>query len=381
MTKKRIFFILIILAIIAAIIVIRKHKNVVPPATVTVTTGNIVETAQAVGYIKPSQYSTIKSAVSGIVEEIYHHEGDFVKAGEALLRVKMAPSPEEYAVAYKNVNDADKRMAIAKRDLDRYQILLQKKIITADFADYLIAQKIYATTKLEYELAKQKLSLLEEGKMRVANKNIETTVTSPIDGFILTKAVNVGDAVISLSSAQSATPLLTMADMKNLMFEGSVDEIDVAKIKHGMPATITIGAFSKEKILGTLDLVSLQSENENVAQNIARTDPNSPFNIGFKVKITNLKFPANLPLRSGFSATATIDIRTHQNILLLPTRVLHFAGDKAYVLLPPQNAKQPPEKRYITTGASDGINIEIKNGLKAGDQVLDNTVVAAAPSS
>lgn len=373
MTKKRIF-IIIILAIIAAVIVIRRHKKIVPPATVTVTTGNIIETAQAVGYIKPSQYSTIKSAVNGIVEEIYHQEGDFVNAGEALLRVKMAPSPEEYAVAYKNVNDADKRMTIAKRDLDRYQVLLQKKIITPDFADYLAAQKIYATTKLEYELAKQKLSLLEKGKMQVANKKIETTVTSPLDGFILTKAVNVGDAVISLSSAQSATPLFTMADMKNLMFEGSVDEIDVAKIKHGMPATITIGAFSNEKILGTLNLVSLQSDNENVAQNIARADPNSPFNIGFKVKITDLKFPPNLTLRSGYSATATIDIRTYNNILLLPMRVLHFAGDKVYVLLPPKNNKQPPAKHFITTGASDGINIEIKQGLKAGEQVLDNVV-------
>ncbi|MBU1558441.1 MAG: efflux RND transporter periplasmic adaptor subunit, partial [Gammaproteobacteria bacterium] len=276
--------------------------------TVAVTKGTIVEQAQAVGYIKPQHSNTIKSQVDGIVGKIFHYEGEFVKKGTPLIEISPTPSPEEYASAYQALNDATSRTNNAKNDLDRYERALKLGLISKDYTDYIAAKRTYQTDRFSQILAAQKLALLEKGKTTVAGKAIANIVTSPIDGFILNRLVDVGDSVISISSAQSSTALFTMANMSDLKFEGTVDEIDASKIKDGMAATITVGALSDQKITGVLTRISLQSDKENQAQGAGTVDSDSPFNIGFKVEVTQLKAPTNILLRSGYSATANINI-------------------------------------------------------------------------
>ena len=187
--------------------------------------------------------------------------------------------------------------------------------------------------------------------------------------------MDVGDPVISLSSYQSSTPLFTMASMKGLVFEGSVDEMDAAKIKVGMSATITIGAFPRDKITGTLKQIALQSDQENSLQtnnaSSSTDNNNSPFNVGFDVKVEDLQLPPDLHLRSGYSATADILIQTKDNVLMLPERVVYFDKKQPYVLLPTDDP-QNPKQQNVVLGISDGVNVEIKNGLTLGEKVLDN---------
>ena len=188
----------------------------------------------------------------------------------------------------------------------------------------------------------------------------------------MTRNVDVGDPVISLSSAQASTILFTMANMKNLVFKGSIDEMDASRIHLGMEAIISIGAIdSKKEITGTVTKIGLQSEQENEKTGSSSIDSNLPFNVSFQVEISHLKIPKGLLLRSGYSAVATINIKTAKDVLILPERVLHFKGDAVYVLLPSEKKNEKDIEREVTIGISNGITAQITNGLKLGERVLD----------
>jgi HlyD family secretion protein len=363
-----------LLLLTTTILLYRLHSPIQSDATtIAVTRNTITEKAEAVGYIKPKQPITVKSQINGIVADIYHEEGDFIKKGTPLLKVNPAPSPTEYATTRQQVEEAIEKEKSASQDLQRYQKALKKQLISPNFTQYIQAKKTYETEKLNRVLAEQRLALIEKGQTYIGKQTIANVVVSPIDGFILNRAVNKGDPVLSIRSAQASTPLFMVASMQDLIFEGIVDETHAAKIQIGTPAQITVGAFSENKIDGKLAHIALQSEKENAQHGIKQTisENESPFNVGFKVKITNLKVPANLKLRSGYSATADIHIKTAKDVLTLPIRVVHFDNHQPYVMLPASNKKSHPTKRLIKTGLSDHLSIEIKSGLKLGDRVLD----------
>jgi HlyD family secretion protein len=376
--KKWVTILIIIVVIGAGIFLLHKfHKKPEAAATVAVQRGDITEKSQAVGYIKPQHSITIKSEIDGTVDEIYCNEGEHVTRGQPLIKIKPAPSPVEYATVHQQLDQAKAEEKSAKKDFDRYSYALKTGLITSTYGDYIYARRAYLTAKTQRILAEQKLALLDKGATTVAGKPIANIVKSPIDGYILNRIVDVGDPVLSLSSAQVSTTLFTVANMAadDLMFEGVVDEMDAAKIHLKMPAKIIIGSLSDVAITGELTEISLQSEKENIKQGAVSDTTDSPFNVGFKVKIAKLKLPKGVVLRSGYSATADIKISTAQDVLLLPIRVIHFDGDdgNSYVLLPPEGkkGKAQPKKQQIETGLSDGVNIEIKTGLEQGQQVLD----------
>jgi HlyD family secretion protein len=372
--KKWLIITIIILLIIGVFLIWAKkhgHKSEILP-TVSVQKGTIVEKAEAIGYIEPLHSSAIKASTGGSVAKIYHYEGEYVHKGDLLLEVKPEPEPTDYATTYENLQEAIHTEKSAQNNLNRYIEALKGGLITENYTDYINAKRDYQNAKEQRILAEQKLALLDKGSTTVANKPLANIVVSPIDGYILTRDVDVGDPVISLSSAQSATLLFTMADMHDLMFEGSVDEMDASKIKLNMPATITVGASSKQTISGKLTRISLQSEQKSAETSTSTVDSNLPFNVSFKIEITNLNIPEKLMLRSGYSATADIIIQTKENILTLPERVLRFKDENhVFVLLPPVKEGEKPKEQPVTLGLTDGISAEIVSGLNLNDKVLD----------
>ena len=364
----------IIAAILVAGFFYFKKPEVVMP-TVVVTKGSIAEQAEAVGYIKTRHFSTVKSQVDGIVEEIYHEEGEYVTKNTPLAKIKPMPSPKEYAEVHQELNNAISKEKEVEIAFDRQKYLLSNRVIAANHIDYTAAKNEYNLAKNNRILAEQKLALLDSGETVVAGKQIESVVVSPIDGNVLYHGVNVGDPVISLSSSQVATALFTIANIQDLMFKGSVDERDAAKIKVGMHAKIKIGSLPDQEITGKISSVALQSDKENkensgVSQSTSNDNNSSPFNVGFKVEITDLQFPKYLVLRSGYSATATVAIKKVDNVLMLPLRVIQYKDTKPHVLLPNKKGKKP-KQQPVELGVSDNINIEIKSGLKLDDRVLD----------
>ncbi len=327
------------------------------PPSVKVLKGTIQEKALAVGTIEPENEVSIKSRVSGVVKKLYADVGSYVHAGDPLLEVKPDPTPVELADAKRQLELAQVDFDNIKKEKGRQALLHQRSLISDQ--DYDNTLKAYKESELRLKMADESLELMQSGAVTIDNTKIESIIYAPIDGYVLTRSVEVGDPVTPLTSYQEGTVLMKMANMSRLVFKGTVDEIDVGKLREGMPAELRIGALPGDTISGKLSKIWLQAEKKENA---------SVFPI--EIAISNTK---NVTLRAGYSANADVIIQKKINILYIPERVVTFRNDSSIVKLALPDNKS--EERVIKTGLSDAINIEILSGLKEGDKVLEKPVV------
>ena len=323
---------------------------------VKVVKGNIIDKALAVGTIEPENEISIKSKVSGAVSRIFADAGTFVRAGEPLLEVRPDPMPLELAEAKRNLQLAQVDLDNSVKDKVRQESLLSKHLISdKEYEDF---QRHYEQTALTVSLNHERLQLLEQGKVKIGGVEIESIVKAPIDGFVLKKTVEVGDPVTPLTSYQEGTVLMKLANMDRLLFKGTVDEIDVGRMKEGMPAEIKVGALPTDKVTGTLTRISLKAEKKENAT-------------VFPIEIA-IPRASNSVLRAGYSANASVIIRHKDSVLVIPERVVTFRNDSAFVRVPLAQGKD--EERYIKTGLSDAITVEVAEGLKEGEEVFEKPV-------
>lgn len=321
--------------------------------TIEVERGEIVDKALAVGRIEPEVEISVKSKISGVVSREFADVGDFVKAGSPLLEIKPTPTPLELVETRRQLEMRELELTNLRKELERQQRLMDQGLISQD--QYEQAERRYDEAQLNLRLAQERLALLEEGKVRIADADIDALVKSPIDGFILEKNVEIGDPVVPLNPYQEGTVLITMAEMSSLIFRGTVDEIDVGRLREGLPVEIKIGALPKAEVTGTLTKISLK----------ARTEDNATV---FPIEIS-LDDVHGAVLRAGYSANADVIIDRREDALMIPERLVEFAGDTARVtVLLPDGTQQ---ERAIETGLSDAINIEILSGLEEGAKVVE----------
>jgi HlyD family secretion protein len=352
--KKQLWFIipaLVAVACIALAFAGKKKSN--GTATVKVERKNIVDKALAVGSLEPMNEIAVKSKISGVVGKLFVEVGDFVEKGKPLLEVKPDPTPFELAEAKRNVEMADITLNTLKRELQRNEELKKKGLIS-DY-DYEVLRRQYDEADLNRKMAEERLELIEKGKIKIENTSIESVILSPITGFILEKTVNLGDPVVPLTSYQAGTELIKMADMKQLVFKGTVDEIDVGKIKEGMDTELQVGALPGKTVKGRVKLISLK----------ARKQENTTV---FPVEVM-IEDAQGAVLRAGFSANANIIIAKMDSVLSIPERVITFRNDSAFVRIPEGEKKS--KEVHIQTGLSDAIQIEVKSGLEEGQEVLE----------
>ena len=358
--KKRILWIVISVIVIVAIaaVVISKSGNdkSQKTATVKVEKKNIVEKALAVGMIAPETEIVIKSKISGVVKKLYVAAGSYVEAGDPLLDIRPDPTPLELAEAKRNVEIANISLENSKRGYERFNQLKKKGLISEK--EFENNQQLYQEAKVRQDMAQEKLDLLEKGKIKIANKNIETIIKASASGFILEKKIDVGDPIVPLTSYQAGTDLFTMADMSKLLFKGTVDEIDVGKLKEGMPAEIQVGALPGKPVKGSVTKISLKAQKE---------DNTTVFPIEIIVEKSD-----DTVLRAGYSANANIIIQNKDSVLAIPERVVTFRNDSAFVNIPHEEGSK--KEVYIETGMSDAIYIEVISGLEQGQEVLEKEV-------
>jgi HlyD family secretion protein len=323
---------------------------------VKVSKGDIVEKALAVGTIEPENEISIKSKVSGVVSRIYADAGSFVKAGDPLIEVRPDPTPLELADAKRQLQLAKVDLENLEKDRSRQEAMIGKGLISRK--EYEEFQRQFQSTELKVKIASEHLALLVQGRVRIENTEIESIVKAPIDGFVLSKTVEVGDPVTPLTSYQEGTVLMKMANMSKLVFKGTVDEIDVGKLKLAMQAEIKIGALPTDKIKGSLSKISLKGEKKENA---------TVFPIEILVPANG-----NVTLRAGYSANANVIIRQKDSILMVPERVVTFRNDSTFVLLPGKD--DASVEHQIVAGLSDAVNIEVVSGLKEGDEVKEKPV-------
>ena len=358
--KGRVVLIIVIILVLITVIVIAMNssgkKNNQNLATVKVEKRNIVEKALAVGTIDPETEIAIKSKISGVVKAMFVDAGSFVKEGASMLEIRPDPTPLELAEAKRNVEMESITVENAQREYERAKQLKQKGL-TSD-KDFEITQKQFEQAKVRWEMARERLALLEKGKIKIANANIETIIKAPTDGYVLEKMTDVGDPIVPLTSYQAGTVLFTVADMKNLLFKGTVDEIDVGKLTEGMEAEIQVGALPGKPVKGTLIKISLKARKE---------DNTTVFPVEIVIDMTG-----DQVLRAGYSANANIIIQKKDSVLAIPERVVTFRNDSAFVNIP-QGAEGKKEI-FIKTGLSDAIYIEVISGLEQGQEVLEKEV-------
>lgn len=325
-------------------------------ATIKVQKQNIVDKALAVGSIEPVNEIDVKSKVSGVVGKLYADVGDFVKAGELLLEVKPDPTPQELAQAKRDVEMSVIELETLAKELKRKDQLKSKGLISDQDHELLIQQ--HEEAKLKHQISLERLDLIEKGHVKIDNTRIEAVVKSPLTGYILEKYINLGDPVVPLTSYQPGTALMRIADMNELIFKGTVDEIDVGKIREGLECDLQVGAIPGANISGKVILISLKAKKE---------DNTTVFPVEIKINPTN-----EVVLRAGYSANAHVIIARRDSVLAVPERVVTFRNDSAFVRLPV--GEEGSEERYIKTGLSDAIQVEVVEGLKEGEEVLEKEI-------
>ena len=319
-------------------------------------TDTIEKRAVATGKVEPRDEVLIKPQISGIISEIYKEAGEQVRQGEVIAKVKVIPEMATLNSAESRVNVARISLDQTRRDFDRVKELYGSGVISKE--EFETSQTTLSKAEEEMQNAKDNLEIVQNG---IASRNAElsnTQIRSTIDGMILDVPVKVGNSVIQSNTFNDGTTIATVADMSNMLFRGNVDETDVGKLHETMPVKLTIGALQNVELDALLEYVSPKATEDNGV-------------IMFEVKAA-VKIPENVFVRAGYSANASIVIQSREGVLTLPESTVEFEGDKTYVYLLTSAdgaEEQTFDKHEVKIGLSDGINIELTEGVTAESKV------------
>ncbi len=312
---------------------------------------SIIKKTTATGSVVPRKEIEIKPVVSGIIDDLYVEEGEMVKKGDLIAKIRIIPNMINLNNAKSRIDVAKINLKDAKRNYDRQLNLLEKGVIArADFESY---ETAYNNSQEELETAQETLELIEEGQTKNAGGQTNTLVKSTIDGMILNMPVEIGYQVIEANNFNAGTTIATIADMGEMVFEGNIDETEVGKIKEGMPLILVIGAIEDIEFAAILEHISPKGTEVNGAVQ---------FEIKADVTLLNDQF-----IRAGYSANANIVLDKADSVLAISESLLMFENDTVYVEI--ETSPQVFEKRYLVTGLSDGINIEVIEGLSKDDKI------------
>ncbi len=323
---------------------------------VEVTRGSITEKAVAVGQIEPRLKYEVKSKISGIVRRVAFEVGDEVRKGDTLFEIEPDPTPTELVEGQRRVEAAESAHQRAEADWKRAQELARQGIMPTEDVD--VRREAFELAGIELQSARDSLELLREGRVTGKGRQMESIIRAPVAGIVLERKVDPGEPVVPLTSFQAGTELATIADMSDLIFKGTVDEIDVGKLEVGVPARLNIGALPGEPVAGRLTRIAPQAKEEEGAR---------LFDVEIELD------PSEVVLRAGYSATADLVIREKTEILMIPERLVLFEDDGAttFVEIPGSGPEAEPERVQIQAGLSDGLNLEVVEGLAEGDEIVE----------
>ena len=323
--------------------------EIVTPATGTVETKTV-----ATGHVEPRYEVLIKPQISGIISELMKEAGQKVTAGEIIARVKVIPEMVQLNSAESRVNVADISLKQIESTFKRDEQLFKQGIMTAE--EYDVSKANYMKAKEEYDNAQNALEIVRDGIAKNSKVSSTTQIRSTITGMILHVPVKVGNSVIQSNNFNEGTTIASVADMNDMIFRGNVDETEIGKINEGMPIKLTIGALESQTFQAVLEYVSPKGEEKNGA-------------IQFEIKAA-VSLPDTAFVRAGYSANAEIVLKRAENVLTIPESTVEFRGDSAFVqLVKQEKPTQVFERHPIKTGLSDGIKIEVKEGLTSSDKI------------
>lgn len=379
----------LVLAIAGGLIAATRGGTKIDPSKLAkVEKGDLAKSVVATGKITPITKVEIKSKASGIVKRLYVDAGDRVKKGQLLAeldkeeiqaRVAQARAQLEASEASSNGTRADLDRAkvdaegpdvpLLKRAYERAQGMAKEGVVSASALDD--AQKNYELALNKQNVSKAQLSVLKakigQAQAQVAQdranlKQLEeqlnyTTVTAPIDSIVLSRDVEVGDAVSSiLVLGSSATLVMTLGDTSEVYVKGKVDESDIGKVYLGQPARIKVESFKDKSFSGKVTKISpMGVEKDNVTTFEVRVSINNPGG----------------ELKANMTANAEVILEEHKAVLQIPEGAILYDKDKkASVEVPDAKGKEGKRKVAVNIGISNGAKTELLSGLKEGEEVV-----------
>ena len=344
---------LVIGALFAAAYFIKTNdKSVIVYDTQKTLITSIERKTVVTGKVIPEDEVEIKPQIQGIIDVIFVEEGDLVKTGDLLAKIKVVPNEQ-------NLNSAEGRLANSRIVLKNAQIefnrnkdLYEKGIISKQ--DFDNVQLRYNQSKLDVSNAISDLQIIRSGSKggaASANTNIRATVP----GTVLEIPVEEGFQVIASNSFNAGTTIATIADLNKMIFEGKVDEAEVGKLKVGMPLEVSLGAIEDQALQAKLKFIAPKGNEEQGA-------------VQFKIE-ADLYLNDSIFVRAGYSANASLVLERKDSIMAISESLLQFdrKTEEPYVEIEIEDQKF--ERRDVKIGISDGVNVEIISGVSKDDKI------------
>jgi HlyD family secretion protein len=271
--------------------------------------------------------------------------------GDPLGKISIIPDAMQTAQAQEGIKSAQIAFDNAKRELQRNEELYKRGVVAdAELQRY---RTDYALREQELGAAQERLQLVKEGATRSSGQQSTLVVTSTADGMVIDVPVKVGFSVIQANNFNPGTTVAVVADMDDMIFDGHIDEAEVAKIKEGMRLSIKVGAIEKETLEGTLEYISPQGKTIDGA-------------IQFEIKAA-VKQKPGIQIRANYSANADIVLDEKKQVLAIREAVVQYDGDKPYVEV--ETSPQTFVKKDVQLGLSDGIKVEVLSGVSKTDKL------------
>ncbi len=360
---KRIFkyivfaVIAIVVLVTFAFLFVKSKPDKVEYNEITVALGTVERTTVITGKIVPRDEVNIKPQINGIIAELYKEAGEEVKENEIIAKLKVIPDMSSLSSAQSRLRLAEINLKQAQTNYEREKSLYEQNLVSAEEYDNILQN--YNQAKEETAAAQESLEVIRDGVSSSNATGSTTLIRSTISGLILDIPVKVGNSVIQANTLNEGTTVATVANMKDLIFDGNIDETEVGTLTEGNSMKITIGALQNYTLDATLEYISPKAvENNGTNQ--------------FEIKAA-VRTPENRTIRSGYSANAEIVLEKAENVVVIKESVLEFKGDSTFVYL------KEKDKDYtripVVTGLSDGVNIEVRSGLKEGDILRGNIII------
>lgn len=392
-SKKRLVFVVVSVSALALIVLVavaatRGGGKIDPSKLAKVERGDLAKSVVATGKIQAITQVEVKSKASGIVKKLFVDYGDQVKQGQILAELDKQEIEAQVNQQRASLQAAEAAAEAAEADLKHARVdaegpdvpMLRRTYERTDqmFKDGVASQQQLDDAQKNYELAYNKQHLgqanvtvsqakLQQATAQVAQARAQleqteeqfrnSTIVSPIDGIVLSRDVEVGDAVSSiLVLGSSATLIMTLGDTHEVYVKGKVDESDIAQVYLGQPARIKVESYKDRTFNGKVTKISpMGVEKDNV----------TTFEV--RVSIDNAKGE----LKPMMTANAEVLLGEHKNILMVPEGALIYDKDrKASLEIPDPTSHDGKKKIAVTVGISNGSKTELLSGLKEGDQVI-----------
>lgn len=361
--KKFIIIAILVLIFIGTFVFLwgKSQPEVIEYEEVHPSIGTVSKSTIVTGKIEPRNEVNVKPQISGIITEILKEPGHKVAKGDVIAKITVIPDMGQLSSAESRVRLAEINLKQVETDFKRDENLYKQQLISAN--EYEKSSQQLKQAREEKSAAEDALQVVKEGFSKTNASASSTLIRSTISGVILDIPVKVGNSVINSNSFNDGTTIATIANMNDLIFRGNIDETEVGQIVEGMPMKITIGALQDSQFDAVLEYISPKATESNGANQ-------------FEIKAA-MCVDADSKIRSGYSANAEIVLAKVENVVVVPESVLEFEGDSTFVLVPNGMTAEGVQyqRKSVTTGLSDGVNIEVKSGLDTTATVRGSQII------